>query len=166
MIVLQWDPLRYYRNFKMNFSNENYWDFVLFNMYIVLGIINFLHLLCVCDCVYKTECICVLVLLCICESQRATCGNWVSPSTMWVLTIKLRSSDLVAMAFTLPNPVLTIFLWGVGGSRQDRVSLCSSSHPGIHSIDQAGFKFRDSSSTSWVLGLKARATTPNLVLTF
>jgi hypothetical protein len=43
---------------------------------------------------------------------------------------------------------------------QDRVSLCSSGCPGTHSGDQASLEFRDlSTSTSWVLELKACAAT-------
>jgi hypothetical protein len=39
---------------------------------------------------------------------------------------------------------------------QDRVSLCSPSCPGIHSVDQAGLELRNPpASASRVLGLKA-----------
>ena len=39
---------------------------------------------------------------------------------------------------------------------EDRVSLCSPSCPGIHSLDQAGLKLRNPpASASQVLGLKA-----------
>jgi hypothetical protein len=45
--------------------------------------------------------------------------------------------------------------------RWDRVSLCSPGCPGTHSVDQAGLKLRNPpASASWVLGLKACATTP------
>lgn len=30
--------------------------------------------------------------VCMCEGQRTACGNWLSPSTMWGLGIKFRSS--------------------------------------------------------------------------
>jgi hypothetical protein len=43
---------------------------------------------------------------------------------------------------------------------QDRVSLCSPSCPGTHSVDQAGLELRNPpASASQVLGLKACATT-------
>jgi hypothetical protein len=43
----------------------------------------------------------------------------------------------------------------------DRVSLWSPGCPGAHSVDQAGLELRDLPvSASWVLGLKACATTP------
>jgi hypothetical protein len=45
------------------------------------------------------------------------------------------------------------------------VSLCSPGCPGTHSVDQAGLELRDPpASASLVLGLKACATTPSLVL--
>jgi hypothetical protein len=45
----------------------------------------------------------------------------------------------------------------------DRVSLCSPSCPGTHSVDQAGLELRNPpASASWVLGLKACATMPSL----
>jgi hypothetical protein len=38
---------------------------------------------------------------------------------------------------------------------QDRVSLCSSGHPGTYSVDQVSLDIRDPfPSASWVLGLK------------
>jgi hypothetical protein len=46
---------------------------------------------------------------------------------------------------------------------RDRVSLCSPGRPGTHSVDQAGFEFRNlPASASRVLGLKACATTVQL----
>jgi hypothetical protein len=43
----------------------------------------------------------------------------------------------------------------------DRVSLCSSSCPGTHFVDQAGLELRNPpASASQVLGLKACATMP------
>jgi hypothetical protein len=43
---------------------------------------------------------------------------------------------------------------------RDRVSLCSPSCPGTHSVDQAGLELRNPpASASRVLGLKAWATT-------
>ena len=43
---------------------------------------------------------------------------------------------------------------------RDRVSLCSPSCPGIHSVDQAGLKLKNLLvSDSQLLGLKACATT-------
>ena len=43
---------------------------------------------------------------------------------------------------------------------RDRVSLCSPSCPGTHSVDQAGLKLRNlPASASQVLGLKVCATT-------
>jgi hypothetical protein len=48
---------------------------------------------------------------------------------------------------------------------RDRVSLCSPGCPGTHSIDQAGLELRNlPASASQVLGLKACATTPSLLL--
>ena len=48
----------------------------------------------------------------------------------------------------------------------DRVSLCSPSCPGTHSIDQAGLELRNSpASASPVLGLKACTITARLCLT-
>jgi hypothetical protein len=45
----------------------------------------------------------------------------------------------------------------------DRVSLCSPVCPGTHSVDQAGLELRTlPASASWVLGLKACATTAQL----
>jgi hypothetical protein len=42
-----------------------------------------------------------------------------------------------------------------------RVSLCSPGCPGTHFVDQAGLELRNPpASASWVLGLKACATTP------
>jgi hypothetical protein len=55
---------------------------------------------------------------------------------------------------------------------RDKVSLCSPSCPGTHSVDQAGLELRNSPvSASQVLGLKACATTtrhlqPNLMEAF
>lgn len=46
-------------------------------------------------CMYMYVCLCVCVQGHMCEGQRTTCGSWVF-STMWVLGIKLRPSDLVA----------------------------------------------------------------------
>jgi hypothetical protein len=44
---------------------------------------------------------------------------------------------------------------------RDRVSLCSPGCPGTHFVDQAGLELRNpTASASWVLGLKACATTP------
>jgi hypothetical protein len=49
----------------------------------------------------------------------------------------------------------------------DRVSLCSSSYPGTHSVDQAGLELRNPpASASQVLGLKACTTTARLWLQF
>jgi hypothetical protein len=50
-------------------------------------------------------------------------------------------------------PFFKVFFW-------DRVSLCSPSCPGTHSVDQTGLKLRNTpASASQVLGLKACATT-------
>jgi hypothetical protein len=47
---------------------------------------------------------------------------------------------------------------------QDRVSLSSPGCPGTHSVDQAGLELRNlPASASQVLGLKACATTAQLV---
>jgi hypothetical protein len=47
----------------------------------------------------------------------------------------------------------------------DRVSLCSPGCPGTHSVDQAGLELRSPpASASQVLGLKACATMPTLML--
>jgi hypothetical protein len=44
---------------------------------------------------------------------------------------------------------------------RERVSLYSPGCPGTHFVDQAGLKLRNPpASASWVLGLKACATTP------
>ena len=44
---------------------------------------------------------------------------------------------------------------------RDRVSLCSPSYPGTHSVGQAGLELRNlSASASQVLGLKACTTMP------
>jgi hypothetical protein len=44
---------------------------------------------------------------------------------------------------------------------RDRVSLYSPGCPGTHSVDQTGLELRNPpASASWVLGLKACATTP------
>jgi hypothetical protein len=49
----------------------------------------------------------------------------------------------------------------------DRVSLCSPGYPGTHSVDQAGLKLKNpSSSHSQVLGLKACTTTTQLLNLF
>jgi hypothetical protein len=46
----------------------------------------------------------------------------------------------------------------------DRVSLCSPGCPGTHFVDQGILEFRNSpASASWVLGLKASATTPSMM---
>ena len=46
------------------------------------------------------------------------------------------------------------------------VSLCSPGCPGTHSVGQAGLELRNlPASASQVLGLKACATTPGMVLT-
>jgi hypothetical protein len=50
---------------------------------------------------------------------------------------------------------------------RDRVSLCSSGCPGTHFVDQAGLELRNlPGSASQVLGLKACATTTQLVFLF
>jgi hypothetical protein len=50
---------------------------------------------------------------------------------------------------------------------RDRVSLCIPGCPGTHSVDQAGLELRNPpASASWVLGLKACATTARLALMF
>jgi hypothetical protein len=50
---------------------------------------------------------------------------------------------------------------------QDRVSLYIPGCPGTHFVDQAGLKLRNMpASASQVLGLKACATTPGLLLLF
>jgi hypothetical protein len=47
---------------------------------------------------------------------------------------------------------------------RDRVSLCSPSCPGTHSVDQAGLELRNLPvSASQVLGLKVCATTPGSI---
>jgi hypothetical protein len=49
-------------------------------------------------------------------------------------------------------------------SFRDRVSLCSPSCPGTHSVDQAGLKLRNPpASASQVKGLKACVTTAQLM---
>jgi hypothetical protein len=49
----------------------------------------------------------------------------------------------------------------------DRVSLYSPGCPGTHFVDQAGLELRNPPvSASWVLGLKACATTPGLRTSF
>ena len=52
----------------------------------------------VCVCV----CVCVCMALYICRDQRTTCKSqfWFSASTVWVLGIELRTSDLVASTFS------------------------------------------------------------------
>ena len=58
-------------------------------------------------------------------------------------------------------PLLQLLLFFL----QDSFSLCSSSRPGTHSLDQAGLKFRDlPASASQVLGLKACATSASSFL--
>jgi hypothetical protein len=48
----------------------------------------------------------------------------------------------------------------MGGGGWDKVSLCSTSCPGTHSVDQAGLELRNPPvSASQVLGLKVCATT-------
>jgi hypothetical protein len=50
---------------------------------------------------------------------------------------------------------------------RDRVSLCSPGCPGTHSVDQTGLELRNlPASASWMLGLKACATTPSLFFLF
>jgi hypothetical protein len=50
---------------------------------------------------------------------------------------------------------------------RDRVSLYSPGCPGTHSVDQAGLEFRNPpASASQVLGLKACATTAQLIYLF
>jgi hypothetical protein len=50
---------------------------------------------------------------------------------------------------------------------RDRVSLCSPGCPGTYSVDQAGLELRNlPASASQVLGLKACATTAQLLTTF
>jgi hypothetical protein len=50
---------------------------------------------------------------------------------------------------------------------RDKVSLCSPSCPGTHSVDQAGLELRNPpASASQVLGLKVCATTPGCSLLF
>jgi hypothetical protein len=50
-------------------------------------------------------------------------------------------------------------------SFRDRVSLCSPGCPGTYFVDQAGLELRNPlASASGVLGLKACATTPGLIL--
>jgi hypothetical protein len=50
---------------------------------------------------------------------------------------------------------------------RDRVSVCSSGCPGTHFVDQAGLKLRNlPASASRVLGLKACATRPGLLILF
>jgi hypothetical protein len=49
---------------------------------------------------------------------------------------------------------------------RDRVSLYSPGCPGAHFVDQAGLELRNPpASASGVLGLKACATTPGILLT-
>jgi hypothetical protein len=51
------------------------------------------------------------------------------------------------------------------GFFQDRVSLYSLGCPGTHFVNQAGLELRNlSASASQVLGLKACATTPGIIL--
>ena len=50
---------------------------------------------------------------------------------------------------------------------RDRVSLCSPGCPGTHSVDQVDLELRNApGSASQVLGLKACATTDQLLLVF
>jgi hypothetical protein len=76
---------------------------------------------------------------------------------------------------TLPHPTPTpglapLFLfwfWFWFLVFRDRVSLYSPGCPGTHSVDQAGLELRNPpASASWVLGLKACATTPGLAPLF
>jgi hypothetical protein len=48
---------------------------------------------------------------------------------------------------------------------RDRVSLCCPGCPGTHFVDQSGLELRNlPASASRVLGLKACATTPGLII--
>jgi hypothetical protein len=48
---------------------------------------------------------------------------------------------------------------------RDRVSLYSPGYPGVHFVDQAGLELRNPpASASWVLGIKACATTPGSII--
>jgi hypothetical protein len=61
--------------------------------------------------------------------------------------------------------LLLLFSFFVCFVFRDRVSLCSSGCPGTHFVDQAGLELRNPpASASWVLGLKACATTPAILL--
>jgi hypothetical protein len=55
--------------------------------------------------------------------------------------------------------------FGGGGTVRVRVSLFSPGYPGTHFVDQAGLELRNPpASASQVLGLKACATTPGLMI--
>jgi hypothetical protein len=59
-----------------------------------------------------------------------------------------------------PPPLFSFFFLPIF---RDRVSLCSPGCPGTHSVDQAALELRNLPAyTSWVLGLKACATTSQL----
>jgi hypothetical protein len=80
-----------------------------------------------------------------------------------IWTQDLRKSSQCSWALShLSSPQHTIlFVCLFGWFFWDRVSLYSPGCPGTHSVDQAGLKLRNPpASASWVLGLKACATTP------
>jgi hypothetical protein len=60
--------------------------------------------------------------------------------------------------------IFVVVVW-FGLVFRDRVSLYSPGCPGTHAVDQAGLELRNPpASASRVLGLKACATTPGLLL--
>jgi hypothetical protein len=76
-------------------------------------------------------------------------------------------ADLCEFEAILVYKVSFLLCWGLQGLFQDRVSLCSPGCSGTHSVDQAGLELRNPpASASQVLGLKACATTAQLIFSF
>ena len=58
---------------------------------------------------------------------------------------------------------ITVLVWFWGWERRNKISLCNSSCPRMHSVDQAGLELRDlPASASQALGLKVCTTTAQL----
>jgi hypothetical protein len=94
-----------------------------------------------------------------------TSWTWNSPVLDHMISARPRPSSPIdgQLGHLLLCLFVCLFVWVFG----DRVSLCSPGCPGTHSVDQVGLKLRNlPASASQVLGLKACATTAQLMAAF
>jgi hypothetical protein len=89
--------------------------------------------------------------------------TFIVPIVCWGLAQSHVHTSVILLIWTLGPLFLFVCLFVFILVFHDRVSLCSPGCSGTHFIDQAGLELRNPpASASWVLGLKACATTARL----